>query len=101
MAIDVGCGTGLFTRKLAPFFGTVVGVDRSASQIEVANQNADEVPNVKYIQLVQNLALYTLMNYVRWLGQILCYYTCDKQVLWESASFFSARQLSHFRPHVA
>ena len=28
-------------------------------------------------------------------------YTCDKQVLWESASFFSARQLSRFRQQVA
>ena len=33
---------------------------------------------------------------------MICHdYTCDKQVLWESASFFSARQLSRFRPQVA
>ena len=33
---------------------------------------------------------------------VLSYYTCDKQVLWESAgAFFPARQLSRLRPQVA
>ena len=31
-----------------------------------------------------------------------CFYTCDKQVLWESAgAFFSARQLSDFTRQLA
>ena len=35
-------------------------------------------------------------------GTKLTYYTCDKQVLWESAgAFFSARQLSDFTRQLA
>lgn len=37
-AIDVACGTGIFTRLLSPHFGRVIGVDLSATQIEVAKK---------------------------------------------------------------
>ena len=53
VVIDVACGTGLFTRKLAPYFGKVLGVDRSASQAEVANQSENTLKNIEYIQLVE------------------------------------------------
>lgn len=36
LAVDVGCGTGQLTVLLAPRFDAVVGMDRSASQIEAA-----------------------------------------------------------------
>ena len=37
-----------------------------------------------------------------WPGKFSRYYTCDKQVLWESAgAFFSARQLSDFTRQLA
>ena len=41
-AIDVGCGTGLLTRQLAPHFGHVMGVDSSGKQLEVANKSAQQ-----------------------------------------------------------
>ena len=50
MVVDVACGTGLFTRKLAPYFGKVLGVDRSLSQTDVANHSDNDVQNVKYIK---------------------------------------------------
>ncbi len=43
--LDVGCGTGVAARRLASrpdFRGTVVGVDRSAGLIEIANTKASE-----------------------------------------------------------
>ncbi|XP_075251125.1 uncharacterized protein LOC142343235 isoform X2 [Convolutriloba macropyga] len=38
-ALDLACGTGLFTRKLAPFFRQTFGTDLSEKQIRVAMEN--------------------------------------------------------------
>ena len=37
-ALDIACGTGLFTRKLAPYFKEVYGTDCSWKQLEVAKK---------------------------------------------------------------
>ena len=37
-ALDIACGTGLFTRKLAPYFKEVYGIDCSWKQLEVAKK---------------------------------------------------------------
>ena len=37
-ALDIACGTGLFTRKLAPFFKDVFGTDISEKQLSIARQ---------------------------------------------------------------
>lgn len=46
-AVDVGCGTGLLTRVLAPYFTRVIGVDISLAQIQVARE-ATKDASVEY-----------------------------------------------------
>ena len=46
LALDVGCGTGQNTRILAPYFGKVLGLDISETQIKIANENPLE--NVEF-----------------------------------------------------
>ena len=48
-AIDVACGTGLFARQIAPFFKTVIGIDKSESQLEIARQVPNVSQNVSYL----------------------------------------------------
>ena len=45
-AVDIACGTGCFTRKLAPFFNRVCGYDRSQSQLQTAKEHI--LPNITY-----------------------------------------------------
>jgi SAM-dependent methyltransferase len=47
-ALDVGCGLGAFTRKLAPFADSVLGVDISAVAVARAWKLSADHPNVKY-----------------------------------------------------
>ena len=52
-AIDVACGTGIFSRLLSPYFGKVIGLDLSPTQIEVAKKVNKDNPglydNITYI----------------------------------------------------
>lgn len=47
MALDVGCGSGQGTVFLAPYFTTVIGLDVSPAQLELAQANS-RPPNVFY-----------------------------------------------------
>ncbi|XP_050973998.1 putative methyltransferase DDB_G0268948 [Labeo rohita] len=47
LAVDVGCGSGQGTELLAPHFLTVVGVDVSPAQLEIASAK-EHAPNVCY-----------------------------------------------------
>ena len=46
--LDVGCGLGTFTRKLAPFAGHILGTDISAEAIGQARNLSAGYPNVAY-----------------------------------------------------
>jgi SAM-dependent methyltransferase len=47
-ALDIGCGLGAFTRKLAPFVDRVVGLDISAEALDQARKLSADMPNVAY-----------------------------------------------------
>lgn len=47
-ALDIGCGLGAFTRKLAPFVDRVVGTDISAEALDQARKLSADLPNVVY-----------------------------------------------------
>jgi predicted TPR repeat methyltransferase len=47
-ALDIGCGLGAFTRKLAPFVDRVLGTDISAEALEQARRLSANLPNVAY-----------------------------------------------------
>ncbi|XP_037542250.1 putative methyltransferase DDB_G0268948 [Nematolebias whitei] len=49
LAVDLGCGTGQFTRLLAPHFKEVVGMDVSENQVDEARTVPGD-PNVTYRQ---------------------------------------------------
>ena len=54
-AIDVGCGTGIFTRMLAPYFGKVIGIDISETQLEAAKKFPENgFRNICYKKLVSS-----------------------------------------------
>ncbi len=46
--LDIGCGLGAFTRKLAPFADRVVGTDISAEALGQAEKLSAAFPNVSY-----------------------------------------------------
>lgn len=48
-ALDLGCGRGAFTRKLAPFADRVVGTDISAEALDQARKLSVDLPNVAYL----------------------------------------------------
>jgi SAM-dependent methyltransferase len=48
--LDVGCGLGTFTRKLAPFAEHILGTDISAEAIGQARRLSAEHPNIAYSQ---------------------------------------------------
>ena len=48
--LDVGCGLGTFTRKLAPFAEHILGTDISAEAIGQARKLSAEHPNIAYSQ---------------------------------------------------
>ena len=47
-ALDVGCGEGMFTRRLAAVVPTVVGIDTDEASIEAARLQADAI-NAEYL----------------------------------------------------
>lgn len=49
-ALDIGCGTGVFTRALAPLFDRVEGVDLSVQSVRLARQRSCGRANVTYTQ---------------------------------------------------
>jgi SAM-dependent methyltransferase len=48
--LDVGCGLGTFTRKVAPFAENILGTDISAEAIEQARKLSAGHPNIAYSQ---------------------------------------------------
>ena len=85
---------------------TILSTDPELSRIDKISRNRVLIPcssfffheNVNFIPVRVTFAR-TPSNFHDHLGN---YYTCDKQVLWESAgAFFSARQLSDFTPQLA
>jgi SAM-dependent methyltransferase len=48
-ALDVGCGTGLFARRLAQRAHTVEAVDRAPDMVAQAHALSNAAPNVRYI----------------------------------------------------
>jgi predicted TPR repeat methyltransferase len=49
-ALDIGCGLGALTRKLAPFTGHIVGTDVSMEAIRQARTLSFAYPNISYAQ---------------------------------------------------
>lgn len=47
-ALDLGCGTGLFSEKLAAIADNVVGVDVSSVAVGIAIRRAKRVPNLHF-----------------------------------------------------
>lgn len=47
-ALDIGCGTGGFTRLLAGRADEVLGIDLSPNMIHIAQQHSVQFPNVRY-----------------------------------------------------
>ena len=47
-ALDVGCGTGSFSRLLAERAGRVVALDLSPGMIEVARERSKQYPNIQF-----------------------------------------------------
>lgn len=60
-ALDVGCGTGLFARRLAPRARSVEAVDRSPEMIAQARAASGDTPNVRYVEA--DVAGYDLARY--------------------------------------
>ena len=49
-ALEIGCGTGEFTRLLASRAQTVVALDLSSQMIRLANSQSADYPNIEYLQ---------------------------------------------------
>lgn len=49
-ALDVGCGTGLFVRRLALHSRSVEGIDRAPEVITAARKLSENIPNVSYLE---------------------------------------------------
>ena len=47
-ALDVGCGTGSFSRLLAERSGRVVALDLSPRMIEIAKERSKQYPNIQF-----------------------------------------------------
>jgi SAM-dependent methyltransferase len=47
-ALDIGCGTGEFSRLLAQRFDRVIAIDLSPVSIEVARQNSQQYQNIDF-----------------------------------------------------
>lgn len=47
--LEIGCGDGLFSRKLADKNNDVVGIDVSKIAIDIANKNKNSKLNIKYL----------------------------------------------------
>ncbi|MHB1544338.1 MAG: class I SAM-dependent DNA methyltransferase [Gammaproteobacteria bacterium] len=49
-ALDVGCGTGVLTRQLAPLVGQVVGLDIAPAALELARIQSVQHANLRFAQ---------------------------------------------------
>jgi SAM-dependent methyltransferase len=49
-ALDVGCGTGLFVRRLAAHSRSVEGIDRAPEVVSAARTLSESIPNVSYLE---------------------------------------------------
>jgi SAM-dependent methyltransferase len=49
-ALDLGCGAGLMTRRLAPYADTVLGIDIAASAVRQARAAHVDLPHVRFEQ---------------------------------------------------
>ncbi|MBN1921432.1 MAG: class I SAM-dependent methyltransferase [Anaerolineae bacterium] len=47
-ALDVGCGTGAFSRRLAERFDSVLGLDLSPQMIRLARERSRAYPNIEF-----------------------------------------------------
>ncbi len=48
-ALEIGCGTGVFTRLLAAHAQSVLAVDLSPQMIRLARQQSIDYPNIEYV----------------------------------------------------
>lgn len=48
-ALEIGCGTGEFTRLLATRAGSVLAIDLSPQMIRLARQQSADYPNIEYV----------------------------------------------------
>ena len=46
-ALDIACGTGIFTRHLAKVCASVTGLDATPAMLHQANANTDSAKNVR------------------------------------------------------
>lgn len=46
--VDVGCGNGRFTRRLAPYFSGTIGVDLSPNAIDLARRESETAPILEF-----------------------------------------------------
>jgi len=49
-ALELGCGTGILTERLAPIFENTVGVDFSSEMLELARRRCRNFANVDFLQ---------------------------------------------------
>ena len=47
--LDLGCGTGKLTRKLAEYGFDMIGVDNSYEMLDIAKESTDEEQNILYL----------------------------------------------------
>src|SRR5436853_295282 len=48
-ALEIGCGTGVFTRRLAASAKRVIGLDLSPQMIRLARERSIDYPNIEYL----------------------------------------------------
>lgn len=78
--VDLCCGNGLLTRRLAPLVKEILGVDFTSALIEIAEKN-NALPNIKYLH-----------------SDVLCidpkyFLGFKKIVMYEALQHFSSEQL--------
>jgi SAM-dependent methyltransferase len=61
--VDVGCGTGVLTERLAGLGSRVVGVDLSAESIAIARSSVKRPPNADYVSVSIEQFAATRLNY--------------------------------------
>ncbi len=49
-ALDIGCGTGLFSERLTDLADTVTGVDVSTVAVDIARERTQQIPNLEFKQ---------------------------------------------------
>ena len=55
--LDIGCGTGVLAKEIAPISGQVTGVDLSPTSIEIARSHCSEIENVSFYRgSIENFA---------------------------------------------